>query len=69
MHFEVLLEDQSGKRALEILMPKIIDNNAHTIKIHAHKGIGHIPKYIDIDSNHSPSFNDFKAQLEQLAGV
>jgi len=25
MHFEILVEDQSGKRALDLLMPKIID--------------------------------------------
>ena len=43
MHFEILVEDQSGKKALEILVPKIIDNN-HTFKIHAYKGIGRIPK-------------------------
>ena len=46
MYFEVLVEDISGKRALEILIPKIIDNNAHIIKIREHKGIGHIPKDI-----------------------
>lgn len=43
MHFEILVEDQSGKKALEILVPKII-NNDHTFKIHAYKGIGRIPK-------------------------
>ena len=25
MHFEILVEDQSGKEALDILLPKIID--------------------------------------------
>lgn len=29
MHFEILVEDQSGKKALEILAPKIIGNE-HT---------------------------------------
>lgn len=43
MHFEILVEDQSGKRALEVLIPKIV-GNAHSICIHAYKGIGHIPK-------------------------
>jgi hypothetical protein len=43
MHLEILVEDQSGKKALEILVPKIINNN-HTFKIHAYKGIGRISK-------------------------
>lgn len=42
MHFEVLIEDISGKTALEILMPKIIKE--HTSTIHAYKGIGRIPQ-------------------------
>ncbi len=43
MHLEILVEDQSGKKALEILVPKII-GNSHTYLIHAYKGIGRIPK-------------------------
>ncbi|MBN1448150.1 MAG: hypothetical protein JXA28_09480 [Bacteroidetes bacterium] len=43
MHFEFLVEDQSGKKALEILVPKII-GDSHTFKVHAYKGIGRIPK-------------------------
>ena len=43
MHFEILVEDVSGKRALDILMPKIIEDQ-HTFKIIAYRGIGHIPK-------------------------
>ena len=43
MHFEILVEDQSGKRALDILVPKIVGPN-HTFQIHSYKGIGHIPK-------------------------
>ncbi|MEW6381449.1 MAG: DUF4276 family protein [bacterium] len=43
MHFEILVEDQSGKKALNILVPKII-GNGHTFKVHAYKGIGRIPK-------------------------
>jgi hypothetical protein len=29
MHFEILVEDLSGKKALDILMPKILDTS-HT---------------------------------------
>ena len=43
MHFEILVEDQSGKKALNILVPKIIGNE-HTFSIHPYKGIGRIPQ-------------------------
>jgi hypothetical protein len=43
MHFEILVEDQSGKEALKNLIPKIIDNT-HSFNIHSYKGIGKIPK-------------------------
>ena len=43
MHFEILVEDQSGKRMLDILIPKIIGNE-HTFKVHAYQGIGRIPR-------------------------
>ena len=43
MHFEVLVEDQSGKKALDILIPKIIGDQ-HKCKVRAFKGIGRIPK-------------------------
>lgn len=42
MHFEILGEDQSGKKALDILVPKII-GGAHTFRVHPYKGIGSIP--------------------------
>lgn len=43
MHFEILVEDQSGKKMLECIIPKII-NSEHTYKIISYKGIGHIPR-------------------------
>ena len=43
MHFEILVEDQSGKKALDILVPKIIGDN-HTFRIISYKGIGRLPK-------------------------
>ncbi len=42
MHFEILIEDQSGKKALDILVPKIIGKD-HTFRVIAYKGIGRIP--------------------------
>lgn len=46
MHFEILVEDASGKIALESILEKIIgpDNQHHTYKIIAYKGIGRLPK-------------------------
>ncbi|PKM37137.1 MAG: hypothetical protein CVV06_07475 [Gammaproteobacteria bacterium HGW-Gammaproteobacteria-10] len=43
MHFEVLVEDLSGKNALERLIPKIVGEK-HTFRVLAYKGIGHVPK-------------------------
>ena len=43
MHFEILVEDQSGKRMLDILIPKIIGNQ-HSFKVHAYQGIGRLPR-------------------------
>jgi hypothetical protein len=45
MHFEILVEDQSGKKGLDILVPKIV-GGAHTFIVHPYKGIGKIPKNI-----------------------
>lgn len=43
MHFEILVEDQSGKVALDILMPNIIGSE-HTFCVRSYKGVGRIPK-------------------------
>ena len=43
MHFEILVEDQSGQTMLGILIPKIIGEQ-HTFRFHDYRGIGHIPK-------------------------
>ncbi|MEG5081093.1 hypothetical protein QUB53_10550 [Microcoleus sp. AT8-B4] len=51
MHFEILVEDISGKTALEILIPKIISTE-HTFKISYYKGLGHkVPKDINSTSD------------------
>ena len=46
MHFEILVEDQSGKTMLEVLIPRLI-RREHTARIIAYKGLGHIPKNIN----------------------
>ncbi len=43
MHFEILAEDLAGKKALDILVPKIISDQ-HTFKVICYKGVSRIPK-------------------------
>jgi len=43
MHFEILVEDQSGKKALEIIVRRILGSQ-HSFRIHSYRGIGRIPK-------------------------
>lgn len=50
MHFEILVEDQSGKKMLDILVPQIIGQN-HTFHVYSYKGIGHIPKGLSAKSD------------------
>ena len=42
MHFQILVEDLSGAKAIEILLPKILGPN-HTFQISKYSGIGHLP--------------------------
>lgn len=46
MHFEILVEDASGKIALKSVLEKILDPNeqGHTYKIISFQGLGHIPR-------------------------
>ncbi len=50
MHFEILIEDLSGKKTIEALIEKIIDNS-HIWRIHEYKGIGRIPKNMKVNSD------------------
>jgi len=52
MHFEILIEDQSEKKALDIIVPKILGDK-NTFKVHAYKGIGRIPKNLEHRSDAS----------------
>jgi len=63
MHFEILVEDISGKTALEIIVPKII-NAEHTFKIISYKGIGRIPT--DLKSASDPKKRILLDQLPRL---
>jgi len=46
MHIEILVEDSSGERLLQVLLPKLLGSQGepHTWRLHAYKGIGRIPK-------------------------
>lgn len=45
MHFDILVEDLAGKKALENLVPKVIGvGPANTFKIFSYKGAGRIPQ-------------------------
>lgn len=63
MHLEILVEDQSGKKALDILLPKII-GESHTFRVHPYKGIGRIPK--NLGSSGDPSKRILLDQLPRL---
>lgn len=46
MHLEILIEDSSGEKLLQALLPMILGENGdpHTWRLHAYKGVGRIPK-------------------------
>jgi hypothetical protein len=45
MHIEILVEDASGKKLLEAVLPKLLCayGEPHTWNMHAYKGVGRIP--------------------------
>ena len=55
MHFEILVEDQSGGKALNILVPKII-GSAHSFRVHSYKGVGRIPRNMRNANNANKRF-------------
>jgi len=46
MHIEILIEDSSGEKLLQTLLPKIMgkQGHPHSWRMHPYKGIGRIPK-------------------------
>ena len=46
MHIEILVEDSSGERLLQVLLPQLLgpQGEPHTWRLHAYKGIGRIPQ-------------------------
>lgn len=49
MHIEILVEDSSGKKLLEAVLPKLLgeQGNSHSWRVHAYKGIGRIPRNLN----------------------
>lgn len=43
MHFEILVEDMSGKKLLDVIVPRVIGAQ-HTFRVLPYKGVGRIPK-------------------------
>lgn len=66
MHIEVLVEDSSGGKLLEALMPKVIGENGefHTWRIHPYKGIGRLPS--GLTANGDPAKRILLDQLPRL---
>ena len=66
MHFEVLVEDQSGSIALDHILQKILGENgsAHDWIIHPFKGLGILPKYLNRAPN--PHYWQLLEQLPSL---
>ena len=63
MHFEVLVEDASGKSALDIFMPKIV-GRGDTYRVIPYRGIGHVPR--DLQGSTDPSKRLLLNQLPRL---
>jgi len=66
MHIEVLVEDSSGAKLIEILLPAVIGAYAepHTWRIHLYKGIGRLPT--GLTAGGDPSKRALLNQLPKL---
>lgn len=66
MHIEILVEDASGEKLLEALLPKLFGaySNPHTWRIHGYKGIGRIPK--NLNAGGDPAKRILLNQLPKL---
>lgn len=66
MHIEILVEDASGEKLIESLLPKLLgaQRNPHTWRIHSYKGIGRIPK--NLNARGDPAKRILLDQLPRL---
>ena len=65
MHFEVLVEDRSGKRALDVFLPKIV-SDPQAVGKEKETWAEHIAPHVDVEHNASPSFQYFRKQVRAL---
>jgi len=66
MHIEILVEDASGEKLLEALLPRIFGtyNDPHTWRVFPYKGIGRIPK--DLKASADPAKRILLDQLPRI---
>ncbi len=66
MHIEVLVEDASGAKLLEVLLPKLIGEQGlpHSWRIHGYKGVGRLPR--DLRTQADPAKRILLDQLPRL---
>jgi len=66
MHIEILVEDSSGKKLLDALLPKLlgVQGEPHNWRVHAYKGIGRLPK--DLKPSGDPVKRILLDQLPRL---
>lgn len=66
MHIEILVEDSSGERLLQVLLPQLLGpkGEPHTWRLHAYKGIGRIPQGLVTKAD--PAKRIFLEQLPKL---
>ena len=66
MHIEVLVEDSSGAKLIETLLPLVIGQHGepHTWRVHPYKGIGRLP--VGLSAKADPSKRALLDQLPRL---
>ncbi|WP_395737919.1 DUF4276 family protein [Prosthecobacter sp.] len=66
MHLEFLIEDSSGEKLLQTLLPKLLGSQGdpHSWRIHGYKGIGRVPK--GLKTTGDPSKRILLDQLPRL---
>lgn len=66
MHIEILVEDASGEKLLEAVLPKLLGerDKPHTWRVHSYKGVGRIPKNLNADAD--PTKRILLEQLPRL---
>lgn len=66
MHIEILVEDASGKKLLEVVLPKLLGEHGdpHSWRVHGYKGVGRIPK--NLSASGDPAKRILLDQLPKL---